>query len=63
MAAGGGIEIVPAGGGGDIDFGSRGQEELWASRGGKGGDRAKKVVKMGPKMELLEAKKFLHISK
>ncbi len=30
-------------------------------RGGRGGDRAQKVVKMSPKMELCWAKKILHI--
>ena len=41
-----------SGRGGDIDFGSRGGEELWASGGGKGGDRAQKFMKKGPKKEL-----------
>ena len=45
-----GVEIGPAGGG--HRFWLQGGEELWASGGGKGGDRAKKFMKKGPKKEL-----------
>ena len=49
--------------GGDIDFGSRGGEELWASGGGKGGDRAQKIHEKGPKKKLFRVKKILQILK
>ncbi len=45
-----GVEIGPAGGG--HRFWLQGGEELWASGGGKGGDRAQKFMKKGPKKEL-----------